>query len=105
MRGSRFRSATDPGVFYGAESVRTASAKLGYWRWKFLQDAVDLEKLEPVAHTAFRADIGTLAVNLRKLPFSADAAAWLHPSGARGKPRRHCLSDRVTRILHGAWRC
>jgi len=51
--GSRFRSATDPGVFYGAESVRTAGAELGYWRWKFLQDAVDLDRIEPVAHTAF----------------------------------------------------
>lgn len=37
--GSRFRAATDPGVFYGAESVRTAGAKLGYWRWRFLIDA------------------------------------------------------------------
>ena len=78
--GSRFRSLTDPGVFYGAESIRTASAELGYWRWKFLQDAVDLEKLEPVAHTAFRADVSTLAVDLRQPPFSADAAAWTHPT-------------------------
>lgn len=78
--GSRFRSLTDPGVFYGAESVRTASAELGYWRWKFLKDAVDLEKLEPVAHTAFRADVSTLAVDLRQPPFSADAAAWTHPT-------------------------
>ena len=76
--GSRFRSLTDPGVFYGAESVRTASAELGYWRWKFLKDAVDLEKLEPIAHTAFRADVSTLAVDLRQPPFSADAAAWQH---------------------------
>jgi hypothetical protein len=78
--GSRFRSLTDPGVFYGAESVRTASAELGYWRWKFLKDAPDLEKLEPVAHTAFRADVSTLAVDLRKPPFSADAVAWQHPT-------------------------
>lgn len=76
--GSRFRSLTDPGVFYGAESVRTASAELGYWRWKFLNDALDLEKLEPVAHTAFRADVSTLAVDLRTPPFSADAKAWQH---------------------------
>ncbi len=34
--GSRFRAITDPGVFYGAESVRTASAELGFWRWRFL---------------------------------------------------------------------
>lgn len=78
--GSRFRSATDPGVFYGAESVRTASAELGYWRWKFLKDAVDLEKLEPVAHTAFRADVSTLVVDLRNPPFSVDAQVWLHPT-------------------------
>ena len=78
--GSRFRAVTDPGVFYGAESVRTASAELGYWRWRFLQDAVDLERLEPVAHTAFRADVNTQSVDLRQPPFSADAAAWLHPS-------------------------
>ena len=78
--GSRFRAATDPGVFYGAESVRTASAELGYHRWKFLQDAIDLEKLEPVAHTAFRADVHALVVDLRKAPFNVDAEAWLHPT-------------------------
>ena len=78
--GSRFRSVTDAGVFYGAESVRTASAELGYWRWKFLKDAIDLEKIEPVAHTAFRADVNTLVADLRKPPFSTDAEAWLHPT-------------------------
>ena len=78
--GSRFRTVTDPGVFYGAETVRTASAELGFWRWKFLRDAVDLEKLEPVAHTAFSADVSTQLVDLRKPPFSTDAKAWLHPT-------------------------
>lgn len=78
--GSRFRAVTDPGVFYGAESVRTASAELGYWRWQFLKDAVDLEKLEPVAHTAFSADVSTQLIDLRQPPFSAEAAAWLHPT-------------------------
>lgn len=78
--GSRFRAVTDPGVFYGAESIRTASAELGYWRWKFLKDAVDLEKLEPVAHTAFSADISTQVVDLRQPPFSIQAAAWVHPT-------------------------
>lgn len=76
--GSRFRSTTDPGVFYGAESVRTAGAELGYWRWKFLQDAVDLERIEPVAHTAFRAEIATSLVNLQRAPFDADTTLWQH---------------------------
>jgi hypothetical protein len=78
--GSRFRTTTDPGVFYGAESVHTASAELGYWRWKFLKDAVELEKLEPVAHTAFSADVSTQLVDLRRAPFNADAAKWHHPT-------------------------
>jgi len=78
--GSRFRSATDPGVFYGAGSVRTACAEPGYWRWKFLKDAEDLDKIEPVAHTAFRTDVRTRAVDLRESPFSKDAACWAHPT-------------------------
>jgi hypothetical protein len=78
--GSRFRAVTDPGVFYGAESVRMAGAELGYWRWKFLMDAVDLERIEPVAHTAFRADIATQVVDLQRPPFDIDAPLWRHPT-------------------------
>lgn len=78
--GSRFRAATDPGVFYAAESVRTAAAELGYWRWKFLRDAVDLERLEPVAHTAFRTEIATAVIDLQRPPFAAEAGAWQHPT-------------------------
>jgi len=77
VNGSRFRASTDPGVFYAAESVRTAGAELGYWRWKFLKDAIDLEKLEPVAHTAFRVFIDTTAaIDLRLSPFDRDAEIW-----------------------------
>jgi hypothetical protein len=78
--GSRFRAVTDPGVFYGAESVRTAGAELGYWRWKFLQDAIDLERLEPVAHTAFRVEVATTVIDLQRPPFDANAAIWQHPT-------------------------
>ncbi len=78
--GSRFRAVIDPGVFYGAESVRTAGAELGYWRWKFLEDAVDLERIEPVAHTAFRVEVATPVVDLQRPPFDTDAAIWQHPT-------------------------
>jgi hypothetical protein len=78
--GSRFRAVNDPGVFYGAETVRTASAELGYWRWQFLKDAVDLDRLEPVAHTAFSVQVSTQVIDLRQAPFSVDAAAWTHPT-------------------------
>lgn len=78
--GSRFRGATDPGVFYGADTVLTASAELGYWRWRFLLDAPALERLEPVAHTAFRTRIATTAIDLRQPPLARDAAAWTDPA-------------------------
>lgn len=78
--GSRFRASTDPGVYYGAGSVRTACAELGYWRWKFLHDAVDLKRIEPVAHTAFRVELATPVVDLREPPFAIDHRAWMHPS-------------------------
>lgn len=78
--GSRFRAINDPGVFYGAESVRTAGVELGYWRWKFLKDAVELDRLEPVAHTAFSVDISTQVVDLRSPPFNAKTTDWLQPN-------------------------
>lgn len=78
-QGSRFRANNDSGVFYAAQTVRTAAAELGYWRWRFLQDAVDLVKLAPVAHSAFRTKISTQAVDLRLAPFNQDANWWMHP--------------------------
>ncbi len=71
--GSRFRSAADPGVFHAAESVRTAAAELGYWRWRFLRDAVDLDALEPVPHTVFAASL--LAVSQRAVTWRREAEA------------------------------
>ena len=73
----------DPGVFYGAQSVRTACAELAYWRWRFLADAPALDRLDPVAHTAFSVDISSRAVDLRVPPFAADAALWTHPGDYR----------------------
>lgn len=76
--GSRFRGAADPGVFYGAEAVRTACAEVGYWRWRFLADAPQLARIDPVGMTAFRVQVETRAVDLRKPPFDRDAAVWTH---------------------------
>ncbi|MEW5966218.1 MAG: RES family NAD+ phosphorylase [Pseudomonadota bacterium] len=83
-QGSRFRAVSDPGVYYGAGLVRTAAAELGYWRWRFLQDAVDLDRIEPVAHTAFSVDICTTAIDLRRPPFDQDIAVWKHPADYAG---------------------
>ena len=78
--GSRFRAVHDPGVFYAAETVRTAAAEVGYWRWRFLQDTAGLERLQPCPFTAFRVPIKTGCVDVRLPPFDSDAAQWQHPT-------------------------
>lgn len=78
QRGSRFRAPTDRGVFYAAESRRTACAELGYWRWRFLSESPALERLEPLPQTLLRVSLAGRAVDLRKSPFAHDRAAWTH---------------------------
>jgi hypothetical protein len=78
--GSRFRSPSDPGVFYGAESVRTASAEVGYWRWRFLMETEGLDRLGPAPHTAFSVPVNAIAVDLRNPPFDRDATDWTNPN-------------------------
>jgi hypothetical protein len=77
--GSRFRHATDPGVFYGAEERRSACAELGYWRWRFLLDSPALQRLEPLPQTLFQVRIDCVTVDLTAAPLSRDAALWRHP--------------------------
>jgi hypothetical protein len=77
--GSRFRSATDTGAFYGADERRTACAELGYWRWRFLQDSPALLRLESLPHTLFQAEVAALIVDLTREPFLRDAAQWTAP--------------------------
>ena len=74
--GSRFRAYADPGVYYAAESVRTAAAELGFWRWRFLMDAPSLERIGPVAHTAFNVKLSTTAIDLREPSFDLDLKRW-----------------------------
>lgn len=81
--GSRFRALDDPGVFYGAETIRTACAELGYWRWRFLTDSKGLTVLGPAQQTLFQAGVKALAVDLEKSPYSRDAKAWLDPDDYR----------------------
>jgi hypothetical protein len=77
--GSRFRSATDTGVFYGADERRTACAELGYWRWRFLQDSPALLRLEALPHTLFQAEVAATTVDLTRAPFARDAEWWTAP--------------------------
>ena len=78
--GSRFRAVHDPGVFYAAETVRTAAAEVGYWRWRFIHDTEGMERLQPCTFTAFRVPIRTGCIDVRLSPFDGNASQWLHPT-------------------------
>jgi len=74
--GSRFRRYTDPGVWYGADVVRTSCAELGYWRWRFVIDSRGLDRLDGVPHTLFQATARGRGIDLRTEPFVRDQVAW-----------------------------
>jgi hypothetical protein len=78
--GSRFRSVTDPGVFYGADERRTACAELGYWRWRFLMDSPALQAIDARPQTVFSARIDARAIDLTREPFVRDRAWWSAPA-------------------------
>lgn len=75
-RGSRFRAGGEPGVFYGSSVLSTACAELGYWRWRFLRDSPELDRLGPLPQTALRASIRASAIDLRQPPFDIDRSDW-----------------------------
>lgn len=77
--GSRFRGSQDSGVFYGTETIRSACAELGYWRWRFLMDSPDLPGIDARAQTLFQVGVKTEGVDLDLPPFAEDAACWSDP--------------------------
>jgi len=79
-RGSRFRGPNDPGVFYGADEIRTACAELGYWRWRHLQDTPALAAMPTKPQTVFRAALAGAAIDLRRAPFATARARWTDPA-------------------------
>ena len=83
--GSRFRSALEPGVWYGAEALRTALAEKAYWRLRFLLDSPATPDLKPVPHSAFTAAVRTrAALDLTRAPFVRERAVWTHPTSYQG---------------------
>lgn len=75
-QGSRFRGLHEPGVWYGADAVRTGCAELGYWRWRFLTASHGLERLDGVPHTVFQALARGATIDLRTGPFDVDRGDW-----------------------------
>ncbi len=78
--GSRFRGQGDAGVFYGAESQRTACAELGYWRWRFLMDCPGLDSINPMPQTLFQTELTGTAIDLREPKWMDRREAWMHPT-------------------------
>lgn len=76
--GSRFRAINDPGVFYGAETVRTAAAEVAYWR-----PVSSPAPLLPFASQKSRCS------DLRQPPFDAHFTVWTHPEAVAEIKRRH----------------
>jgi hypothetical protein len=77
--GSRFRRPSDPGVWYGADEVRTACAELGYWRWRFLRDSPALDRIGPAPQTVFRVAVQGDGVDLRDPPHARHTRRWTDP--------------------------
>jgi len=75
--GSRFRAASDPAVWYGAEERCTACAELGYWRWRLMRDSAGLNGLGPSPQTLFQAKVAAITVDLDDEPFVRDRVAWM----------------------------
>ena len=74
---TRFRRAVDPGVWYGAEDLRTACAEVAYWRWRFLTDSDALAgQALHTQHSFFKASARGRCADLTAAPWKASARAW-----------------------------
>lgn len=75
---SRFRRAGAVGVWYGAESLQTASAEVAYWRWRFVTDSVGLLQEELLTeHTFFSARVSGPCIDLLADPWLQGRARWM----------------------------
>jgi hypothetical protein len=78
---TRFRRPHDPGVWYGAEELRTACAEVAYWKWRFLMDSEALARTAlHTEHTFFKARSRGPCIDLTAAPWKAATRAWTHKS-------------------------
>ena len=76
---TRFRRPPDPGVWYGAEELKTACAEVAYWKWRFLTDSDALAgQALHTQHSFFKATARGHCVDLTAAPWRASARAWTH---------------------------
>jgi RES domain len=88
---SRFRRPHHGGIWYGAETLRTAAAEVAYWRWRFLLDSEGLRGSElHTEHSFFQARVEGLAIDLVAPPWDSLAALWTQD---RDYTATHALGD------------
>ena len=76
---SRFRRASDSGIWYGAVELKTACAEVAYWKWRFLMDSDALaDRALHTEHTFFEAMVRGRCVDLTATPWKSAAHAWRH---------------------------
>lgn len=99
--GTRFRGPFDPGIFYGAEEIRTSCAELGYWRWRFLMESPQLPFIDWKLQFLFAVQVRTGMVDLRLPPFDRDRATWkANTYDATQEFARHCRAAGVGGIRY-----
>jgi hypothetical protein len=77
---SRFRSADEPGAWYGADEPQTVAAELAYWRWRFFMDSDGLRDQQLVTeHTFFLATFQGRELDLTVPPWDQRRASWRDP--------------------------
>lgn len=104
---SRFRAAHRPGVWYGAEHVRTALAEVGYWRWRVLMDSAAFDGEALLAQfTVFQAQVSGRCVDVGDEPWRRDEALWRHPHDytACQALAEHCAARSIAWIRYGSVR-
>lgn len=78
---SRFRRPQEPGIWYGAEELRTACGEVAYWKWRFLMDSDALRQTAlHTEHTFFTARVHGRCTDLTAAPWKKAASAWTHKS-------------------------
>lgn len=77
--GSRFRGEHDAGVFYAADSLETACAELGYWRWRHLRESPAMDHIPTRAQTVFQVAVKAKGIDLRLAPFLRSRTSWTSP--------------------------
>jgi hypothetical protein len=97
---TRFRRPHDPGVWYGAEELRTACAEVAFWKWRFLMDSEALAKSAlQTEHTFFKAKARGRCADLTARPWKAASRAWTQKSDFR-----ECQAPADAARSHGlAW--